>query len=57
MTTLIDTEAAAVAVGVTSRTIRQWVAEGKLENHGEKRRVMVDLDALADFRNGMLRWR
>lgn len=47
---LIDTEAAAVALGVTARRIRQMVAEGKLTRYGTPRRILVDLQELQDFR-------
>lgn len=48
--TLLDTEAAAKALGVTPRRIRQMVAEGKLTRHGTTRRLKVDLQELRDFR-------
>lgn len=44
--TLVDTATAAVAAGVTERTIRRWVAAGHLTNHGTSRRVAVDLDSV-----------
>ena len=46
--TLVDTETAALAAQVTPRTIRRWVADGALTNHGTARRVMVDLDEVLD---------
>jgi excisionase family DNA binding protein len=42
--TLIDTETAASALGVTDRTVRRWVRDGTLANHGTARRIRVDLD-------------
>ena len=48
--TLVDTETAAIALGVTARRIRQLVAEGKLTNHGTARRILVDIAELQDFR-------
>lgn len=42
---LVDTQAAAVAVGRTPATIRGWIHEGKLTRHGTaSRRAMVDLE-------------
>ena len=48
--TLVDTDTAAIALGVTSRRIRQLVAEGKLTNHGTARRILVDIAELQNFR-------
>jgi hypothetical protein len=48
--TLVDTETAAIALGVTARRVRQLVAEGKLTNHGTARRILVDIAELQDFR-------
>jgi len=45
--TLVDTQVAAVAVGVTRRTVQLWVAKGLLANHGTARRIRVDLNELA----------
>ena len=42
--TLIDTAMAGVALGLTSRRIRQLVAAGKLTNYGTTRRILVELD-------------
>lgn len=42
----VDSEAAASLLGVTSRTVRNWVTAGRLANHGDDRRVMVELAEL-----------
>lgn len=42
----VDSEAAAALLGVTSRTVRNWITAGRLENHGDERRVMVELAEL-----------
>lgn len=42
--TLIDTEVAALILNVTPRRVRQLITEGKLTNHGEPRRIRLDLD-------------
>jgi excisionase family DNA binding protein len=47
---LVDTEAAALALGVSARRIRQLVQEGRLTNHGTTRRVLISLDELLNFR-------
>ncbi|HEY9371517.1 helix-turn-helix domain-containing protein [Streptomyces sp.] len=44
--TLIDSHAAAVAVGVTVRTIQRWVRSGRLVNYGRGNAILVDLDTL-----------
>lgn len=42
--TLVDSQAAAVAVGRAESTIRRWLHEGRLIHHGyQGRRAMVDL--------------
>lgn len=41
---MVDSRTAALAYGVTSRTIRRWVEDGRLINHGTRRRIRVDLD-------------
>ena len=40
---ILDTEDAGTATGLTSRRIRQLVAEGKIENVGAPRRIRVRL--------------
>ena len=47
---LIDTEAAARALGCSRRQIQVLVSEGKLTNHGAPRRISIDLDELYDRR-------
>ena len=47
---LVDTETAAIALGVTPRRIRQLVEAGKLTNHGTTRRIMLDVAELLRFR-------
>lgn len=47
--TLIDSEVAACAAGVSARTIRRWIAAGLLTNHGDVRRIQVDLDTLGEL--------
>lgn len=42
--TLVDTETAAYATGLTQRWIQQRVRQGRLTNYGTPRRVLVDLD-------------
>lgn len=42
----VSSSAAAVALGVSDRTIRRWVVEGRLTNHGTPKRVMLDLAEL-----------
>jgi hypothetical protein len=46
---LIDTEAAAAALGLHPRTIRKLAAKGTLTNRGEPRRMAFDLDELTDL--------
>lgn len=41
--TRVDTEMASLLLGVTDRTVRRWVEDGRLTNHGDQRRVLVDL--------------
>ena len=48
--TLIDTETAAVALGVTARRIRQLVAAGRLTNMGTPRRILIPLSEVLRFR-------
>ena len=48
--TLIDTETAAVALGVSARRIRQLVEQGKLTNYGTTRRILVNLAEVKDYR-------
>ncbi len=48
---LLDTTAAALALGVTTRTIRRWVHAGQLTNHGTPTRIRVAwLDLCTDVR-------
>lgn len=42
--TLVDTETAAYATGLTQRWIQKRVRQGRLTNYGTPRRVLVDLD-------------
>lgn len=44
--TLVDTATAAVAAGVTDRTIRRWVHAGRIANHGNQRHIRIDLNQL-----------
>ena len=46
---LLDAEAAAVAIGVTARTIQLYVASGRLKNYGTARRILVKFADLQDF--------
>ena len=39
--TLVDTATAALAAGVTERTIRRWVNVGRLTNHGTPRAIRI----------------
>ena len=41
---LVDSATAALALGVSERTIRRWVQAGRLTNHGDTRRLVVDID-------------
>jgi hypothetical protein len=45
--TLIDSEMAAVLLGVSVRRVRQMVDEGKITNHGDTRSFAFDLDAIS----------
>jgi phage terminase Nu1 subunit (DNA packaging protein) len=45
--TLIDSEMAAVLLGVSVRRVRQMVDEGKITNHGDPRSFAFDLDAIS----------
>ena len=47
---LIDTETAAVALGVSARRVRQLVAAGKLTNKGTARRILIPLAEVLRFR-------
>ena len=42
MTRLVDTEAAAAALGSTTRHVQKLIQAGKLTNKGTNRRIMVD---------------
>jgi hypothetical protein len=44
--TLVDTEAAALALCVSPATIRQWSVRGKLSRHGTPKRALWDLAEL-----------
>lgn len=44
----VDSKTAALAFGVTDRTVRQWVVEGWLINHGTTRRILIDPDELGE---------
>lgn len=46
---LLSTDVAAVALGVTDRTIRRWVVSGRLRNHGTARHIRVDLAELNEL--------
>ena len=39
----VDVQVAAASLGVTDRTIRRWVEAGRLTNHGDARRILVDM--------------
>jgi hypothetical protein len=41
---LVPTELAALAAGVTEATIRKWASRGKLTRYGRPRRAEYDLD-------------
>lgn len=45
-TALLDSASAAILLGVTDRTVRNWISAGRLANHGEDRRILVDLAEL-----------
>lgn len=52
----VDAVTAAVAVGVTTRTIQRWVADGTLPNRGKPDRIRVDLvEAQRENRRRMTR--
>lgn len=42
----VDAVTAAVAVGVTTRTIQRWVADGVITNHGSPKQIRVHLSDL-----------
>ena len=46
---LIDTDAAAVALGCTSRHVRRLVLDGDLTNRGTPRRIRLDVDDVYDL--------
>lgn len=46
---LVDSEVAALALGVSVATLRRLVARGEITNHGTGRRIRVDLDELQTF--------
>jgi hypothetical protein len=39
----VDVQVAAASLGLAVRTVQHWVKVGKLANHGDERRIMVDL--------------
>lgn len=45
---LVDSSVAAVALGVTVRTVQRWIRDGVLVNYGSTRRVLVSLDSIMD---------
>jgi len=45
--TLIDSEMAAVLLGVSVRRVRQMVDEGKVTNEGTARQFAFDIDAIS----------
>ncbi|HEU4544483.1 MAG TPA: helix-turn-helix domain-containing protein [Jiangellaceae bacterium] len=42
----VDVQVAAASLGVTDRTVRRWVEAGRLANHGDERRILVDMAEL-----------
>lgn len=46
----VDAYTAAVALGVHVRTVRRWVGDGTLTNHGDERRIRVSLGELRTAR-------
>lgn len=40
---LLDSATAATLLGVTDRTVRNWISAGRLKNRGDERRILVDL--------------
>ena len=47
----VSSSAAAVALGVSVRTVQRWIVRGELTNHGTPGRVLLDLDELEAFRD------
>ena len=47
--TLIDTSLAAYVLRVTTRRVRQFVAQGDLTNHGDARHIRLDLDEVSTY--------
>ncbi|MGH9001958.1 MAG: helix-turn-helix domain-containing protein [Acidimicrobiia bacterium] len=45
---LIDTTTAGIALGVSDRTIRRYVTDGMLTNHGHGRRILIDVAELTE---------
>jgi hypothetical protein len=45
-TRTVPTQLAAMAVGVSEATIRQWARRGKITRHGRPGRAEYDLDEL-----------
>ncbi len=58
---LVDTQAAAVALGVTPRTVQRWVLAGVVPNRVTPRRIRIDVrdvpESLAIRRMTDRRWR
>lgn len=42
----VDTAAAAAALGISDRAVRQWITDGWLTNHGTTRQILLDLNEL-----------
>ncbi len=48
----VPTNVAALALGVTEGTIRQWAHRGRITRYGTARRATYDLDELAELVRG-----
>ncbi len=49
----LDTATAALALGVTPRTVRRWVHAGQLANHGTPTHIRVSVADLAPMSASM----
>lgn len=48
---IVDPATASIATGVPVRTIRRWVLQGRMVDHGDGLRILVDIDEVAQLQD------